>query len=117
MKIKVIDDNKKIIETKRIIGAHDNPIVFFTMRIYHTDHMQEFLCPDGEDIYCSQEERKIERLKEKELAFKNRLAADSEEQIRYNNLVDSILDYKDYNEYKRKTTFKYKVLKFLRLTK
>jgi hypothetical protein len=86
------------------------------IRTYNIDNMQEFLCPDGENIYRSQEERRIERLKEKELAFKNRLAADSEEQIRYNNLVNSILDYKDYNEYKRKTNFKYKVLKFLRLT-
>jgi hypothetical protein len=87
------------------------------IRIYNTDNMQKFLCPDGEDIYRSQEERRIEKLKEQEIAFKNRLAANSEEQIRYNNLVDSILDYKDYNEYKRKTSFKYKALKFLRLTK
>lgn len=34
-----------------------------------------------------------------------------------NELLDSILDYKDYNEYKLKTSFKYKVMKFLKLTK
>jgi hypothetical protein len=34
-----------------------------------------------------------------------------------NELIDSILDYKDYNEYKLKTSFKYKVLRFLKITK
>ena len=85
--------------------------------MYHTDDMQEFLCPDGEDVYHSQEERRRERFREQELAFKNRLAANSEEQIRYNNMINGIYDYKDYDEYKYKTSFKYKVLKFLKLVK
>lgn len=117
MKIKVIDDNKKIIEPKRIVGVYDDPTKFFTIRMYHIDDMQELLCPDGEDVYHSQEERRRERFREQELAFKNRLAANSEEQIRYNNLVNSILDYKDHDEYKRKTSFRYRVLKFLKITK
>jgi hypothetical protein len=107
----------EVITPKRIVGVHHDSNKFFTIRIYHVDGMQEFLCPDGKDIYNSQEERKRERFREQELAFENRLSANSEEQLRYNNLVNSILDYKDYDEYKRKTSFKYKVLKFLKLTK
>ena len=105
------------IEPKRVVGVHNDPTVFFTIRMYHTDDMQEFLCPDGEDIYHSQEERRRERFREQELAFKNRLAANSEEQIRYNNMINGISDYKDYDEYKYKTSFKYKVLNFLKLVK
>lgn len=103
------------VEPKRIIGVSNDSL--FTIRTYYTEGMQEFLCPDGEDMYHSQEERRRERFREQELAFKNRLAADSEEQLRYNALINSIVDYKDYNEYKHKTSFKYKVLKFFKLTK
>ena len=39
----------------------------------------------------SQQERKRERFREQELAFKNRLAADSEEQLRYNNVIITFL--------------------------
>ena len=109
----------KTIEPKRIIGVnmYEQPCELFTVRTVHTEGMQEFLCPDGEDVYHSQEERRRERFREQELAFKNRLAANSEEQIRYNNMINGISDYKDYDEYKYKTSFKYKVLKFLKLVK
>ena len=106
-----------IIKPKRVVGVHHDPTLFFTIQVISVDGMQEFLCPDGEDVYHSQEERRRERFREQELAFKNRLDANSEEQIRYNNLVNSILDYKDYNDYKLKTSFKYRVLKFLKITK
>lgn len=105
------------IKPKRVVGVHHDPSKFFTITLYTEEGMQEALCPDGEDIYHSQEERRRERFREQELAFKNRLAADSEEQIRYNNLINSIANYKDFDEYKLKTSFKYKVLKFLKLTK
>ena len=107
----------ELITPKRVVGVDHDPTKFFTIRVVHIEGMQEFLCSDGEDIYHSQEERRRERFREQELAFKNRLAADSEEQLRYNALVNSIVDYKNYDEYKYKTSFKYKVLKFLRLTK
>ena len=107
----------EVITPKRVIGLKNDPTKFFTIRVVHAEGMQEFLCPDGEDVYHSQEERRRERFREQELAFNQRLAADSEEQLRYNNLVNSILDFKDHDEYKRKTSFKYKVLKFLKLTK
>jgi hypothetical protein len=107
----------ELITPKRVVGVHHDPTKFFTIRVVHTEDMQEFLCPDGEDVYHSQQERRRERFREQELAFENRLAADSEEQLRYNNVVNSILDYKDHDEYKRKTSFKYKVLRFLKLTK
>jgi hypothetical protein len=107
----------EVITPKRVVGVHHDPTKFFTIRICYTEGMQEFLCPDGEDVYHSQQERRRERFREQELAFENRLAADSEEQLRYNNIVNNILDYKDHDEYKRKTSIKYKVLKFLKLTK
>jgi hypothetical protein len=107
----------ELITPKRVVGVHHDPTKFFTIRVVHTEDMQKFLCPDGEDVYHSQQERRRERFREQELAFENRLAADSEEQLRYNNVVNSILDYKDHDEYKRKTSFKYKVLRFLKLTK
>ena len=107
----------KLITPKRIVGVHHDPTKFFTIRVVHAEGMQEFLCPDGEDVYHSQEERRRERFREQELAFKNRLAEDSEEQLRYNNMINSILDYKDHDEYKLKTSFKYKVMRFLKLTK
>ena len=94
-----------------------NGNILGTFRRAYLNGMQEFLCPDGEDVYHSQQERKRERFRDQELAFNHRLSADSEQQIRYNNIINSILDYKDHNEYKRKTSIKYKVLKFLKLTK
>ena len=109
----------KKIEPKRIIGVniYEQPCELFTLRTMYIEGMQEFLCPDGEDVYHSQEERRRERFREQELAFKNRLAPDSEEQLKINTFIESILDYKDYDEYKYKTSFKYKVLKFLKLVK
>ena len=107
----------ELITPKRVVGVHSDPTKFFTIRVVHAEGMQEFLCPDGEDVYHSQEERRRERFREQELAFENRLAADSEEQLRYNNMINSILDYKDYDEYKLKTSFKYKVMRFFKLTK
>lgn len=114
MEYESIKDNLKV-EPKRIIGNSKNKL--FIIRTYYTEGMQEFLCPDGEDIYKEDEERKKRCKENLEKAFSNRLKPDSEEQLKYNALVNSILDYKDYNEYKRKTSFKYKVLKFLKLTK
>lgn len=105
------------ITPKRVVGVEDDPTKFFTIRVVHAEGMQEFLCPDGKERYEASEERKRARIEDLNSAFLNRLSEDSEEQIRYNAVVNSILDYKDYNEYKRKTSFKYKVLKFLRLTK
>jgi len=107
----------EVITPKRIVGLKNDPTKFFTIRVVHAEGMQEFLCPDGEDVYHLQEERRREKFRNQELAFKNRLAADSEEQLRYNALIKSIVEYKDYNEYNRKTSIKYKVLKFLKLTK
>ena len=107
----------ELITPKRVVGVHNDPTKFFTIRVVYTEGMQEFLCPDGEDVYHSQQERRRERFRDQELAFENRLASDSEEQLRYNNLVNSILDYKDYDEYKLKTSLKYKVLRFLKITK
>ena len=107
----------ELITPKRVVGVDHDTTKFFTIRVCYTEGMQEFLCSDGEDVYHSQQERRRERFREQELAFENRLAADSEEQLRYNNLVNSILDFKDHDEYKLKTSFKYKVLKFLKLTK
>ncbi len=103
--------------SKKVVGVYYDSSKLFIFRKWHIEGMQEFLCSDGEDIYHSQQERKRERFREQELAFKNRLAANSEEQIRYNNLVNSILDYKDYNEYKYKSSFKYKMLKLFKLIK
>lgn len=108
-------EGKKIIEPKKIIGVSDD--ILFTLRKYHGEDMQEFLCPDGEEVYKKDEERKQRCKDNLEKAFENRLKPDSEEQLKYNAVIDSILDYKDHNEYKRKTSFKYKVLKFLKLTK
>jgi hypothetical protein len=105
----------ELITPKRI--SSEDGKQFFTIRVVYTEGMQEFLCSDGEDVYHSQQERRRERFREQELAFENRLAADSEEQLRYNNLVNNILDYKDYDEYKLKTSLKYKVLRFLKITK
>ena len=99
----------KKIEPKRVVGVHNDPTVFFTIRKVHTEGMQEFLCPDGKEKY--EKENKIG------LGVPKILAPDSEEQIKYNTLVESIVDYKDYEEYKYKTSFKYKVLKFLKLVK
>ena len=107
----------EIITPKRVVGVHHDPTKFFTIRVVYTEGMQEFLCVDGEDVYNSQQERRRERFREQELAFANRLAADSEEQLRYNNVINNILDFKDHDEYKRKTSFKYKTLRFLKLTK
>ncbi len=104
----------EIVKPKRI--SSEDGKQFFTIRVVHTEDMQEFLCPDGEDVHHSQQERRRERFKEQELAFNQRLAADSEEQLRYNNIVNSILDFEDHDEYKRKTSFIYKVMKFLKLT-
>ena len=101
----------KTIEPKRIIGVnmYEQPCELFTVRTVHTEGMQEFLCPDGKEKY--EKENKIG------LGVPKILAPDSEEQIKYNTLLESIVDYKDYDEYKYKTSFKYKVLKFLKLVK
>ena len=99
----------KKIEPKRVVGVHDDPTVFFTIRMYHTDDLQEFLCPDGKEKY--ERENKIP------LGTPKILATDSEEQLRYNAFIENIADYDDYDEYKYKTSFKYKVLKFLKLVK
>ena len=101
----------KTIEPKRIIGVnmYEQPCELFTVRTVHTEGMQEFLCPDGKEKY--EKENKIP------LGTPKILAADSEEQLRYNAFIENIADYKDHDEYKYKTSFKYKVLKFLKLVK
>ena len=101
----------KTIEPKRIIGVtmYEQPCELFTVRTVYTEGMQEFLCPDGKEKY--EKENKIP------LGTPKILAPDSEEQLRYNTFIESILDYKDYDEYKYKNSFKYKVLKFLKLVK
>ena len=101
----------KTIEPKRIIGVnmYEQPCELFTLRTMHIEGMQEFLCSDGKEKY--EKENKIP------LGTPKILAADSEEQLRYNTLIENIVDYKDYDEYKYKTSFNYKVLKFLKLVK
>ena len=99
------------IEPKRIIGVnmYEQPCELFTVRTVHTEGMQEFLCPDGKEKY--EKENKIG------LGVPKILAPDSEEQLRYNTFIENISDYDNYEEYKYKTSFKYKVLKFLKLVK
>ena len=99
------------IEPKKIIGVnmYEQPCELFTLRKMNTEGMQEFLCPDGKEKY--ERENKIP------LGTPKILATDSEEQLRYNAFIENIADYDDYDEYKYKTSFKYKVLKFLKLVK
>ena len=99
------------IEPKRIIGVnmYKQPCELFTVRTVHTEGMQEFLCPDGKEKY--EKENKID------LGVPKILAPDSEEQLRYNTFIENISDYDNYEEYKYKTSFKYKILKFLKLVK
>lgn len=101
----------KIIEPKRIIGVnmYEQPCELFIVRTVYTEGMQEFLCHDGKEKY--EKENKIA------LGTPKILAPDSEEQLKYNAFIESITDYKDYEEYKYKTSFKYKILKFLKLIK
>ena len=101
----------KTIEPKRIIGVniYEQPCELFTLRTMYIEGMQEFLCPDGKEKY--ERENKIP------LGTPKILATDSEEQLRYNAFIENIADYDDYDEYKYKTSFKYKVLKFLKLVK
>ena len=109
----------EIIEPKRIIGVnmYEQPCELFTVRTVHTEGMQEFLCSDGKERYEAQEKREFERKNNINKSFENRLAPDSEEQLRYNTFIENISDYDNYEEYKYKTSFKYKVLKFLKLVK
>ena len=99
----------KKIEPKRVVGIHGKPDILFTIRMFHTEGLQEFICPDGKERY--ERENKIP------LGTPKILATDSEEQLRYNAFIENIADYDDYDEYKYKTSFKYKVLKFLKLVK
>lgn len=105
----------EIIKPKRISSLDGKQ--FFTIRMYNVDGIQEYLCPDGKEVYEKSEERRRARTEDLNYVFKSRLAADSEEQLRYNAVINSIVNYKDHNEYKYKTSFKYKVLKFLKLKK
>lgn len=107
----------ELITPKRVVGVQHDPTKFFTIRVMHIEGMQESICPDGKEIYERDKERKRACKADLKFAFENRLKPDSEEQLKYNSVIDSILDYKDYNEYKHKTSFKYKVMKFLKLTK
>jgi len=105
----------EIIKPKRISSVDGKE--FFTIRMYNVDDMQESLCPTCREVYEKKERQRNYSLSLQADAFKNRLAADSEEQLRYNAVINSIVNYKDHNEYKYKTSFKYKVLKFLKLKK
>ena len=107
----------KKIEPKRVVGIHGKPDILFTIRMFHTEGLQEFICPDGKERYETQEKKEIQRKNNIKKSFENRLAPDSEEQLKINTFIESILDYKDYDEYKYKTSFKYKVLKVLKLVK
>jgi len=110
------EEGKKIIEPKRIIGVGNNPNQLFTIRSYHIEGMQESICPYYLEVLKEYEEI-LTRKKNKEYALANRLPADSEEQLRYNKIISGIVEYDNYRQYKYKTSFKYKVLKFLKLTK
>ena len=103
----------KKIEPKRIIGVnmYDQPCELFTLRTMHIEGMQEFLCSDGKEKY--EKEQRINSF----FGPLKILASDSEEQLRYNAFMENILNYKDYDEYKYKNSFKYKVLKVLKLVK
>ena len=103
----------KTIEPKRIIGVnmYEQPCELFTVRTVHIEGMQEFLCPDGKEKY-EKEQRTNSFFGPPKI-----LASDSEEQLRYNAFMENILNYKDYDEYKYKNSFSYKVLKFLKLVK
>lgn len=107
------------IEPKRIIGVnmYEQPCELFTVRTVHTEGMQEFLCPDGEEKYKDQERREIEKRENIRKALENKLAPDSEEQLKINAFIENVVNYNTYKEYKYKTSFKYKVLKFLKLVK
>ena len=107
----------KKIEQKRIVGIHGKSGILFKIRMFHTEGMQEFLCPDGKERYEAQEKKEIQRKNNIKKSFENRLASDSEEQLKINAFIESIADYNSYEEYKYKTSFKYKVLKFLKLVK
>ena len=61
--------------------------------------------------------KKYEKENKIDLGTPKILASDSEEQLRYNAFMENILNYKDYDEYKYKNSFSYKVLKFLKLVK
>jgi hypothetical protein len=104
------------IEPKRIIGFNNE---LFVIRIYYVDGMQEKLDPSGtaKDKWIAGIERERIYKENIDRLYKNKLAPDSEEQLRYNAVINSILDYKDYNEYKYKTSLKYKVLRFFKLSK
>jgi hypothetical protein len=104
-------------EKNKIISYVCNGNVLGTFRRAHLNDMQEYICPEGEDVYNSQEERNIKKKELEKKTFNYRLPADSEQQLKYNSVINSILDYKDYDEYKYKTSLKYKVLKFLKLIK
>ena len=88
-------------------------------RPYHIEGMQNNIDPEGtaKEIWEMDQERRRLSKEEIDASYNNRLAPDSEEQLRYNAVVESILDYNNYNEYKYKTSFKYKILKMFKLTK
>lgn len=106
----------KKVEPIRIIGGFRSKS---KLRVYHIEGMQESIDPEGtaRSRWFEDEERRRKCKQAIDEAYDNRLPADSEEQLRYDAIMNSIVNYKNYNEYKYKTSFKYKVLKFFKLTK
>ena len=114
------------IEPIRIIGGFRSKS---KLRVYHIEGMQESIDPEGtarirwfEDeerrtSFIIYEERRRKCKQVIDEAYGKRLPEDSEEQLRYDAIMDSIVNYKNYDEYKYKTSLKYKVLKFFKLTK
>lgn len=106
----------KKVEPIRIIGGFRSKS---KLRVYHIEGMQESIDPEGTARirWFEDEERRRKCKQFIDEAYDNRLPADCEEQLRYDAIMDSIVNYKNYDEYKYKTSFKYKVLKFFKLTK
>jgi len=106
----------KKVEPIRIIGGFRSKS---KLRVYHIEGMQESIDPEGtaRSRWFEDEERRRKCRQAMKEADSNRLPEDSEEQLRYDAIMDSIVNYKNYDEYKYKTSLKYKVLKFFKLTK
>jgi len=117
--MKKMDENLFVKGTIDVDSLHKNESVFAPCpQDEGCKVIQDFLEDENvKDHIHSPEDALKDFLEDLESVFINRLKPDSEEQLKYNAVVNSIADYKDYDEYKLKTSFKYKVLKFLKLTK
>ena len=90
-----------------------------TLRRAHYNNMQEFLDPagDAKDRYERQINAQEERRRQAKESFYNRLKEDSPEQIHYNNVIESIVDYDNYYAYKHRfmIAFKKRIYNFFRI--